>query len=211
MTCADGDKFSKSYNISADQFANVCHGHLSSMVSPGHSNKNTGGQITSSCRTLHLGRVWVDTSACRAFGLPSSAFIRADPQSDTLQALLASPWYMVPGVEGPLDMIPIPWCSRGALLWSLSVAQCWAPCVHKNMTNLERCETALVGFLLWDLWSLVGARMEAERDVRVGSMSMAAETVQNLQSIALGPDKKPGILHVLQNFQSFSRSPIEVS
>lgn len=66
------------------------------------------------------------------------------------------------------------------------MAQCWAPCVHKNMTNLERCETALVGFLLWDLWSLVGARMEAERDVRVGSMSMAAETVQNLQSIALG-------------------------
>ena len=142
--------------------------------------------MSSPAKTLHLGEVWVDMSACRAFGLPTSAFIRADSQSDALQALLASPWFMVPDVDGPLDLVPIPWATRGCILWSLSVAQCWAPIVHKSMTDIERMESAIAGFVLWDLWALVSARAEARRDLNVGSLGMAFETMYNLQSCALG-------------------------
>lgn len=139
-------------------------------------------------KTLHLGKVWVDFSAGRAFGLPSAAYLRADAQSDSLQALLASPWYMTPDsrhVGEVLDQVSIPWATRGCLLWSLSVAECYAPLAHKSMSDLERMEASVTGFLLWDMWTLMSARTEASRDLNVGACSMASETIQNIQAIAL--------------------------
>ena len=155
------------------------------MLSEGHCGKNSGAQVSGASRTVHLGRVFVDLSGARAWGLPAAAFVRADHQSDSIQALLACPWHFVPDLNIPMDQVQVPWCTRGALLWSLSVALSWAPYTHKSLTAIERCELAVSGYVVWDLWRLVAARLEAEQEQKVGSMGMAMETVQNLQAASL--------------------------
>ena len=135
---------------------------------------------------MFLGRVFVDLSGARAFGLPTSAFARKDSQSDCIQALLSCPMFYVSGDPGcPLDMYQVPWSTRGALLWSLSVGLIWAPVMHTDMTAELRLESAITGFVLFDLWQLMAARLEAEMDAKTGSMSMANETVENLQAVSL--------------------------
>lgn len=152
----------------------------------GHSVKNTGGQVSSCGKTVHMGLLYVEMAACRSFGMPISAYTRADAQSDGLQALLASPYFMVPEVAENIELQAIPWCTRGALVWSVSVAMVQACSFHKGLSATERLEAAVAGFIIWDLWSVMSARLEAERGARTGSFSMAPETTQNLQSISLG-------------------------
>ena len=53
------------------------------------------------------------------------------------------------------------------------------------MSVEQRAETAMAGFVLWDLWRLCSARMEASTGSKVGSMTMSAQTAQNLQNLSL--------------------------
>ena len=139
----------------------------------------------SAIRTIHLGRFWVDLSGTLLCGMPKSAFSRDDTQSDTLSALLANPWFFVGTSEGKLSMIPVPWMNRGSLLWSLSTALVFSPMLHKALKLADRLEISLSGYILLDLWQLLGAKLEAERGAFVGSLSMARETVANLQNLTL--------------------------
>ena len=134
---------------------------------------------------MHLGRFWVDLSGSLLCGMPGSAFARDDPQSDSLQALLANPFFYVHTTSGTLSMIPIPWMNRGALLWSLSTALVFSPMLHKGMSLKARTEISVSGYILLDLWYLMGAKLEASRGAFVGSMTMARETVTNLQNLTL--------------------------
>lgn len=63
--------------------------------SPGHANKNTGGQLSSCLRTLLYGDYFCDMVAAREHGLPPAAFGRSNPMSDSLQAILMNPFYLV--------------------------------------------------------------------------------------------------------------------
>lgn len=151
----------------------------------GHASKNTGGQVQSVLRTVHLGLYWVDLTGARAQGLPPHAFGRDDAQSDCIQALLSTPWYYVPSTEGQIDAMPVLWSCRGSLLWSLSTALCVGPHLHRQMSLQDRCETCVAGFVLWDLWQLLAAKGEASHELPAGSHSMATETVSNLQNLCL--------------------------
>lgn len=159
----------------------------------GHAVKNSGGQAQSSIRTIYLGQSFVDLAgACVAGGMPASAFARDDPQSDAIQALLSNPWFYVYDAQNqedacnqPLELRSIPWHSKGALLWSLSTAMCFAPVFHVRMSFEKRVECAVSGFVLFDLWMLMSAKLEASRGSWVGSCMMARETVNNLQGVCL--------------------------
>ena len=125
-------------------------------------------------------------TGAHAQGMPSAAFPRDDPKSDAAQAVLANPWFYAATTQGPLDKIQVPWQCRGSLLYSLlSVALCTGPQIHKTMPLAERAENAACGFVLWDLWSLLSARMEAQQGALAGSMAMAVETVHHLPDICL--------------------------
>eukprot|EP00438_Fugacium_kawagutii_P001566 Skav235500 [mRNA] locus=scaffold3432:23399:30233:- [translate_table: standard] len=151
-----------------------------------HSSKNSGSQAQSCLRTLYLGRFFVDLSGAVQAGLPASAYARDDPQSDLTQALLCNPFFYVGGVDiDAPELCQVLWQSRGALLWSLSVALSVAPLFHKKMTLKERTELSVSGYVLWDLWCLLAAKKEASEQAFVGSFSMARETVTNLQQLSL--------------------------
>lgn len=126
-------------------------------------------------------------SGSRAFGPPNAAFARSDPQSDALHALLSNPYRFVTSssTDDPLDLLAVHWSCQGALLWSFSVALCFAPAMHTDLNPCERLELAISGFILWDLWQVLSARREAQSNALTGSMSMATETVKNLQAVAL--------------------------
>lgn len=165
----------------------VTYGGEAHFAFPGvcHAAKNTGSQVQSVLRTVHLGQFWVDLTGARGQGLPPPAFSRDDSQSDAIQALLSNPFFYVPSPQGQLDTIPVLWSTRGALLWSVSTALCTSPVLHRKMTLQERCETAVAGYVLWDLWQLLAAKTEAAQELAAGSCSMAQETVTNLQNVAL--------------------------
>lgn len=57
--------------------------------------------------------------------------------------------------------------------------------LHPGLDMHQRCELALTGFLLWDLWSLVASRREQKCGLKKGSCQLASQTRNNLQSIAL--------------------------
>ena len=152
----------------------------------GHAAKNTGGQLTSASRTLMMGDFWVDYAGALLHGLPGVAYIKKDRQSDQLHALLVSPDFLVTSLEEEnLLMRSIPWHCRGALLFSLSTGLAYGPAIHGSMTQTERVENALTGFLLWDLWSILSARKESRTEERVGSFSMSHIPVANIQNVCL--------------------------
>ena len=127
--------------------------------------KNSGGQVQSCIRTLHFGKHWADLSGSRGHGLPNFAFVRSDSQSDLQQALLSNPFFYVTSTSGPLDALPVVWSCRGSLLWSLSSALCFAPLMmgpNPDVTLSERCENAISGFIIWDLWQILSSRKEAD-------------------------------------------------
>ena len=152
----------------------------------GHAAKNSGAQVSSASKTVHLGRFWVDCSGMRGFGLPLMAFLRTDPQSDAIQALLSCPFFCVTSDKEKLDLCQVHWSCRGSLLWTLSVGLCFSPYLHKDMLPIESLEATLTGYIGWDLLQLLSARHEADLGAVTGSCSMAFETVQNLQFISLG-------------------------
>lgn len=47
------------------------------------------------------------------------------------------------------------WSCKGFLLFNITVALCTAPLLHKDLTMAERCEAAVSGFLLMDLWQIL--------------------------------------------------------
>ena len=157
----------------------------STACSSGHASKNSAGQAMSAIRTIHCGRYWVDLSGTLLCGMPKSAYSRDDNQSDCLSALLANPWFYVGTSAGNMSMISVPWMNRGSLLWSLSTALVFSPMLHKALSLAQRLEVSVSGYILLDLWQLLGAKLEAERGAFVGSLSMARETVGNLQNLTL--------------------------
>lgn len=151
----------------------------------GHASKNSGGQAQSAIRTIRMGKLFVDLAGSLLCGMPAAAYSREDGQSDSLQACLANPWYYVHTHLGRLDLIDIPWMNRGALLWSLTTAMTVSPLLRSRMSLKDRCEIAVAGYILHDLWYLTGARVEAEQGLHSGSCTMARQTCANLQNLSL--------------------------
>ena len=54
-----------------------------------------------------------------------------------------------------------------------------------GMSLEERCETSLSGMILQDLWRMLGAQKEQKERLPKGLCTMAPQTVQNLQLIAM--------------------------
>ena len=79
----------------------------------------------------------------------------------------------------------IHWSLHGACLHHLSVAMCIAPLLNTNLTLSQRCETALTGFVVLDLFAMVSREKEVKYRMPSGSASMAKQTQGNLQSCAL--------------------------
>ena len=76
--------------------------------------------------------------------------------------------------------------SHGAIIsLSQSLFGSEAPLLHPGLDMHQRCELALTGFLLWDLWSLLASRREQKCGLKKGSCQIASQTRNNLQSIAL--------------------------
>lgn len=148
--------------------------------------KNCGGQVAACNRTIHLGNLWVDLGGAHLLGLPATALTRADAQSDALQAMCNCPWYYTACTDsGNIDFVTISWHSRGALIMSVSTGCCFSPYLHLDMSIVERCECAVTGFILFDLWSLISARKEAQDEAAVGAYSMARIPTVNLQNLCL--------------------------
>ena len=146
--------------------------------------KNTGGQVCSAARTIHMGDHWVDMAGAWLNGMPSTAYCRVDAQSDAIQAILSCPHYFVLLHDNP-EMARVPWACKGSLLWSVSVAMAFAPGIHRTMSDPERCQNALCAYILWDLWQLISAKKECDTQSPAGSRSMSNITVQNLQAVCL--------------------------
>lgn len=69
------------------------------MKTSGHSNKNSGGQMTSYIRTLYYGPFFADLTQARSNGLPPAVLSREEPMSDKAQALLSNPYFLVSNVD----------------------------------------------------------------------------------------------------------------
>ena len=61
-----------------------------------------------------------------------------------------------------------------------------APCFHTALRLKDRCELALTGFICLDLFRVLADDLCSGMQLPRGSCYMAAQTVQNLQSSALG-------------------------
>ena len=60
-----------------------------------------------------------------------------------------------------------------------------APLLHAGLELQHRCELALSGFLLQDLWSLLATRREVRLGLKKGTCQLACQTRSNLQCVAL--------------------------
>ena len=59
-----------------------------------------------------------------------------------------------------------------------------APSLHGNMDLKSRVECAIAGLVLWDLWSLTAADQEKMHNRPKGSLRLAPQTKDALQSVA---------------------------
>lgn len=57
--------------------------------------------------------------------------------------------------------------------------------MHSGLSLRQRCEAALAGFLLQDLWAMLASRRESKMRCQKGSFQIASQTRNNLQLIAL--------------------------
>ena len=62
---------------------------------PCHASKNAAGQLTSLLRTIYFGQYFVDHSGSRQFGTPPVVFRRGEPMSDSMNAALFNPLYVI--------------------------------------------------------------------------------------------------------------------
>ena len=60
-----------------------------------------------------------------------------------------------------------------------------APLLHRRMPLMERCETALTGFVSMDLFRMISDRLCRERRLPKGALFMASQTSSTLQLAAL--------------------------
>ena len=67
----------------------------------------------------------------------------------------------------------------------MSLCASEAPAIHGGLSLEERAENALCGFLLHDLWALLGRRREIKAGVPKGSHQLAPQTRQTLQAVSL--------------------------
>lgn len=132
-----------------------------------------------------MGAYWVDSTMTRRLGMPPAAYSRLHPMSDRLQAILMNPWFLVVDPMVKLSQIVVPWALKGLLLFNLTVALPLAAALHKSMSLLDRCEIALTGLVLLDLWRLVAEKTAREMQVSPSSLCMALQTSKNLQSLAM--------------------------
>ena len=65
----------------------------------GHASKNAAGGLISPLRTIHLGKLFCDTSNARRFGMPPAVFRRLEAMSDSLNAAFWNPYYAVKSTE----------------------------------------------------------------------------------------------------------------
>lgn len=49
----------------------------------------------------------------------------------------------------------IAWSLKGLVLHNMTVALCVAPILHQDLTMAQRCECAISGFCLVDLWKIL--------------------------------------------------------
>ena len=61
-----------------------------------------------------------------------------------------------------------------------------APALHGGLTLTERCELALTGWMVLDLWHLVAATKADELGIPRHKLVLAAQTRGNLQGVAQG-------------------------
>lgn len=54
-----------------------------------------------------------------------------------------------------LSDMKVDWSLLGMCLYNVSLALSTSPILHQNLTMTERCECAVAGFVLWDLWKLL--------------------------------------------------------
>ena len=77
--------------------------------------------------------------------------------------------------EGPLASMEVPWSLKGATLHNITVALCISPALHHFLTLIERCEAAVCGFVLLDLWKLCADKKASDLGVPKGTTWMAIE------------------------------------
>ncbi|CAK9013633.1 unnamed protein product [Durusdinium trenchii] len=150
-----------------------------------HAAKCAAGQLNSPLRCLMFGRFVADSSHARSYGLPPAAYARSEPMSDWLHAMLYNPYYTVRSPDILTGEADVPWQLRGFLVFNLTVALCTAVTMHRTMAVVERCQNAMCGFLLIDLFGMLANLECSKRSLPRGSLSMAPQTARNLQSVAL--------------------------
>lgn len=77
------------------------------------------------------------------------------------------------------------WSLKGATLHNVTVALCVAPSMHSFLSIGERCENAISGFILLDLWKVVADAKALSLQVGKGTTWMAGQTMHNLQGVAI--------------------------
>ena len=87
--------------------------------------------------------------------------------------------------DGPLSSMTVPWSLKGTLLHHLCVGLCIAPSMHRHLHLSERCETALCGFLLLDMFDALARDKCKDMGLPAGSCFMAPQTRSSLQHVAL--------------------------
>ena len=108
----------------------------------------------------------------------------------------------------------VPWSLKGATLHNITVALCISPALHHFLTLVERCEAAVCGFVLLDLWKLCADKKAVEMGVPKGTTWMASQTQYNLQgtalsTIALCVAKSDDFMPWRYGFARLSELPIE--
>jgi hypothetical protein len=150
-----------------------------------HAEKNSGGAVSTPVRTVYMGKLSVDTSGARDHGLAPASFCRAKPTSDTLQHMLMNPYLLPKSVECDVTKMLVPWGLKGFEVFNIMVSLCIAPIQHKDLSLEQRCENAVSGFCLIDMFKILAERRAEEHGLPSGSCFMAEPTAFNLQGVAL--------------------------
>lgn len=79
----------------------------------------------------------------------------------------------------------VSWRLRGMLLLNVTSALCIAPASNQFLPLMTRCENAVCGFLLIDLWQMASEVMAIRHGLSKKSTFMAPQTASNLQQVCL--------------------------
>ena len=73
--------------------------HVYALCGPAHAIKNSCGQVMSELRVVYFGNFFADAAGTLSHYMPLPAYIRADPMSDRLAALLQCPTFLASTLE----------------------------------------------------------------------------------------------------------------